>query len=196
MKERGIIFNTEMVKAILDGRKTVTRRPVKYDECDVYIYGRPTGKKDKVYRLKKNGSKKPFFINDLNMNVYNLKDFCPFGQIGDRLYVRETALYWRTNDGIDKVAAFKADGYCLEDNEQWSPSIHMPKKFARIWLEITDIRVERVQDITEEQAGKEGMKYSMLISSKNRFAATWNSTYKNWNENPWVWVIEFKRIKP
>lgn len=193
MKERPIIFNTEMVKAILDGRKTVTRRPV---EPQPFKY--ENGKTVKFDRKKGMGC---IVSHDGSVPLGWIREMCPFAQIGDRLYVRETALYWyglvNGKPEISHVAAFKADGYELEGKESWTPSIHMPKKYARIWLEITDIRVERVQDITEEQAEKEGtrpLSPSWTDQPRTWFMRTWNSIYKNWNDNPWVWVIEFKKV--
>lgn len=190
MKERGIIFNTEMVRAILDGRKTVTRRPIKKESWTPYAefhhfdpIGQAVFSDGKYYRN-------------------------PFGQVGDRLYVRETWQSCKANEGYPlpesrlikkSYVNYRADG-CQWHNESnsvpWKPSIHMPKKYARIWLEITDIRVERVQDITEDQAEGEGFcsRLSMNESAVDMFETVWESIYKNWDQNPWVWAIEFIRI--
>lgn len=199
MKERPIIFNTEMVKAILEGRKTVTRRPVMHGHV---FKGRDTNFSFKWDRK-----------NPAHPTEKELLSCCPFGQIGDRLYVRETALYWyKLDESInrlvrDSVAAFKADGYQLEEGEKWEPSIHMPKKYARIWLEITDIRVERVQDITIDDLEKEGLKVEPKDSEgpwdfysriEKIFKNLWDSIYGDSNycdANPWIWVVEFKRIE-
>ncbi len=187
MKELPILYNTEMVKAILDGRKTQTRRPIKpchKEACGFNVNFDHTG--TKVMSITDFDEHESSYDNDTR---------CPFGQIGDRLYVRETALYWRTKNGIDSVAAFKADGYELELGEQWIPSIHMPKKYARIWLEITDIRVERVQDITDIGAMDEGYSQELIPNYPVLwFASLWNDLYKNWSDNPFCWVVEFKRI--
>ncbi len=141
MKERGIIFNTENVNAIQEDHKTQTRRVVK-----PVI---PSWTK----RFKLIGNIWIAWQDTAGLGIGK----CPYGEIGDRLYVRETALYWRSKKGISHVAAFKADGYELEDDEKWTPSIFMPKKYARIWLEITNIRVERVQDITADDSWSEGI---------------------------------------
>ena len=94
--------------------------------------------------------------------------------------------YYYAADGEPEIEMTDDNGFRL-DKFKWRPSIHMPKEAARIFLEVTDLRVERVQDITEEDALKEG------FSSRLDFRATWNSIYNNWNENPYVWVIEFER---
>lgn len=175
MAEKPILFNTKMVRAILAGRKVVTRRLVK-PRC-------PGGK---------------------------IIDVRPPYQAGDILYVRET---WRKYHG---KYYYKADGCPDYDNyitnklpcaPKWHPSIHMPKEAARIWLKVTDVRAERLQDMTAEDSLKEGVRLSlkgifngeMLLSP---FKEVWNCTIKKqdlnlygWDANPWVWVIEFERIE-
>lgn len=241
MKERGIIFNSEMVQAILDGRKTVTRRPVKPEVPNGWNWhGWVISSTDRKIEGKATWAKEPT-ESVITHGLHAVK--CPFGKIGDRLYVRETVKYgWSSRDKQSFAMDYKADGFVrkewlrvptfeewetrvkkatqyLEDNNlnetwekgmspfPWIPSIHMPKWATRIWLEITDIRVERVQDIERdpEEAIKEGVpiyeqdydygfdngKGSMAV---NNFRYIWDSIYNNWSENPWVWVIEFKRI--
>lgn len=185
-KEIPILFITEMVRAILDGRKTQTRRPVKLPpgnwKCDtVLIDGTAVMNRDNGYEIKKVKS--------------------PFGKPGDVLWVRETALFWRNYLGrTNQVAAYKADGYKLEEGEAWTPSIHMPKEACRIKLLVKRVWVERVQDTGIKDAIKEGckcdcMKPDYCPGSIFRFFELWDSIYKNWSENPWVWCCEFEVIR-
>lgn len=198
-KERGMIFNDEMVRAILEGRKTQTRRPVNSSTADLLDL-------QKQYLHKK----------------YNI--VCPFGQPGDRLWVRETfqgplvseELFEEYRAHPEKFETpqyceYAADGgarpeYCdLDDNLRhgWRPSIHMPRWASRILLEITDVRVERLHDIGEEDAKAEGATPATYRITPPEavyrvgFGDIWRSIYgdENWHSNPWVWVIEFKRIE-
>lgn len=208
MSVKPILFNTEMAQAILGGRKTVTRRALKHP-FEVH----PNG-----YITKPRGNER----------------LCPYEppyQPGDILYVRET---WNLNNLREEgntfelgfiYKAFKdswkdsfrwvrvsetiydkyADSMSESNFDSWRPSIHMPKEAARIWLKVTDVRVERLQDISKEQAGKEGVSYATDNSGLMRiaqFIKLWNSTLKGsnlekygWNANPWVWVIEFERCE-
>lgn len=192
IKERPILFSAPMVRAILDGRKTVTRRPVK------------------GAGLKWLEEFTPEYVAD------PANSLCPFGKPGDRLYVRET--FNRTNPGgAEGVYYYRADGEfpkCIgggkfTDSESWKPSIHMPRAASRILLEITDVRVERLQDITYEQAVAEGVHRGPLrewcASDEGgachkypvpAFRDLWQSTGGDWDANPWVWVVEFKRVQP
>jgi len=164
-----ILFNTEMVKAILEGRKTVTRRVIKP----------PRGADDIFGHLKE------------------VRQPCV---IGDILYVRET--FAQVAEHIFWYRATPPKG-C--ENILWKPSIHMPKEAARIFLRVTDVRVERLQDITPKQAGNEGVSWETDNSGQFRrwqFHRLWDSTIKKndldrygWEANPWVWVIEFERIE-
>lgn len=198
MKEHPILFNTEMVRALLDGRKTQTRRIVKPQP---------------EYRENESvpGHYGTFFHGwNLDHSAVTIEDiikYCPYGQIGDRLWVRET---WQSNEEKTKFI-YKADyagngGFvCGEDILLgWRPSIFMPKKACRLFLEIVDIRVERVMDITEEDSLAEGvqpgksMSMGHIHTGKEHFWGLWDSINKKrgfgWNINPWVWVVEFKRI--
>ena len=189
-----ILFNTEMVKAILEGRKTVTRRLLK-QPFEVH----PNG-----YITKPKGNER----------------ICPYEppyQPGDILYVRETFCKWINGKHYFKADPIPMDKSIRED-VKWRPSIHMPKEAARIFLKISDVRVERLQDITEEQAEKEGATKSPFTNPTMRFANTamqvnsqakyingfkeiWydtlpkqytdNITYQG---NPYVWVYEFERV--
>lgn len=199
MKERGIIFNTEMVKAIIDGRKTQTRRPIKPQP--VIHLAPPCNPNYNVVcgiHLWKEG----------NQPNKGMMECSPFGQIGDILYVRETwhTTYNENNDKWDSI--YKADSKIWIDEDgpiKWKPSIHMPKTRARIFLEIINIRVEKLKGLTEEDAIKEGFKSTAVLTEDKldyyglyafeHFAEAWNNIYNNWYNNPWVWIIEFKRIK-
>ena len=195
MKERPIIFTTEMVKAILEGRKTQTRRAIepqpKYDER--YIGG---------WCLEGRRSITPIEI----FNKGLMQGCCPYGQVGDRLWVRET---WQTTELQDCVL-YKAD-YTKDDLQaeqcdfgKWRPSIHMFRQDSRITLEITDIRVERLQEIKATDALKEGVGLNKPYIHADLkvladFTELWDSLNAqrgySWDLNPWVWVISFKEIK-
>lgn len=173
-KERPILFSGTMVQALLDGRKTQTRRVLRREKQ----YG-------------------PFAFDDPRVAHY-----CPYGQPGDRLWVRET---WniQTVDKVERVA-YRADipnGYSFVP---WRPSIFMPRRFSRITLEITDVRVERVRDISEADARAEGVtnadEGSNPIDGSHtiaNFANLWEKINAKrdygWQANPWVWVIEFNQ---
>jgi hypothetical protein len=191
-----ILFNTEMVQAILDGRKTVTRRKIDRDItnfCDVEVDG----------TLLDYQNCHGDFINPI--------DLCRY-KVGDILYVRET---WSIHECVKCQAGIPALGgeckceYVYRTNYgatdfRWKPSIHMPKEAARIFLKVTDVRVERLQDITEEGAIAEGMSKTLVdgvvfISAKGNFHVLWDSLNikrgYGWEDNPWVWVIEFERVE-
>lgn len=210
-----ILFNTEMVRAILDGRKTVTRRMIKYpphpdmpdnhDYCQMPLWMRI--EKDEY------GFRTLHYMDVIEQEPFRqtryFESLGPYEK-GDILYVRET---WNVcGNGYRYKADWEKDG--IADITKWRPSIHMPKEAARIWLKVTDVRVERLQDITEEQAEKEGgidnrgfinspeNEYNNLHTAKEHFMQIWNSTIKKsdldrygWDANPWVWVIEFERCE-
>ena len=202
MAIKPILFNGEMVRKILDGRKTCTRRSVKDNIPNDAIWGY-TGFTPKGYI-----SCRGVYADRYGEGFYKL----PY-QPGDILYVRET-WDWDPDNEVAKPYYYKADGDLRPEGYKgmgWSPSIHMPKEAARIWLKVTDVRVERLQDITAEQILKEGigLTQDMIESVKEMkehcdipFAATWNHTLKKsdldrygWAANPWVWVIEFERCE-
>lgn len=213
-----ILFNTEMVQAILDGRKTVTRRICKdaneFTVPDMSFF---------------DAEKRTYAVHNYADAEHTDKlsvaertcPICP----GDILYVRET---WCSRYDGEKY--FYLADKCTKREEKklldygevkWRPSIHMPKEAARIFLKVKDVRVERLQDITEKQAESEGLKFKAMYcpkddtfveiqnpsidsgaTYKNGFAKIWNSTIKKsdiekygWNANPWVWVIEFERCE-
>ncbi len=207
-----ILFNTEMVQAILENRKTVTRRAIKLENG---------------YHLEGNGSEvteniKLFGSDTLFYNGEETNETLkPPYKVGDILYIRETfndietdtILYAADKDFIE-YGCKEVDEYLfMESDIKWKPSIHMPKEAARIFLKVTGVRVERLQDITEEQAIKEGCidtrgfihsydnEYSNSHSALKAFIELWNGTIKKqdldkygWEANPWVWVIEFERV--
>lgn len=187
MKARPILFNAPMVRAILNGSKTQTRRVVK----DKHIDAAPPV---------------AFF--------QYLREHCPYGQLGDQLWVRETfcPIYPQDpnyNGGnpieYDYAATYKHGdrlGDSIGIKKKWTPSIYMPRAASRITLEITGIRVERLQDISEEDAQAEGVANSLHLRggrlARENFAHLWWTINGDgsWEANPWVWVIEFRRIKP
>lgn len=202
MRELPILFNTEMVRAILDNRKTCIRRVIK----DVVKENQEINK----------NSKGKFELYDITprCGIPKGKIYKPPYQPGDILYVRETWTDHYVPNEIGKPElqyCYKADGVdikaeCLPgENNRWYPSIHMPKEAARIWLKVTDVRVERLQDITEIQAQAEGCNSGLLTgpcNARGQFENLWNRTIKKsdidtygWKANPWVWVIEFERCE-
>ena len=198
MAIKPILFNTEMVRAILDGRKTCTRRICKdANECtvpdmDFYNADRRT------YAVHN------FVDKEHTEQLSTAERTCPICT-GDILYVRET---WKeAPKGYYYYEDWQKDD--IADVTKWHPSIHMPKEAARIWLRVTDVRVERLQEITAESALTEGAdKYIHANGTLNEdqtitsFIGIWNSTIKEsdldcygWDPNPWVWVIEFERCE-
>ena len=230
MKARPILFNTDMVKAILAGHKTQTRRAV-----NAYMaanFDEPRGAEDVLAGYP--------FVETEGGYVSALK-LCPYGQPGDLLYVRETWNEGWSYGGSDSVVFYRATGDGWIGSEvhppadvmngqfgvssgqtacsapksiKWKPSIHMPRWASRLTLEITDVRVERLQDISEEDARSEGIQSKPGIaviegkqtpspvyfvgglhpegSPSEAFRSLWSSIYSNWHTNPWVWVVEFK----
>lgn len=185
MKSRPILFSTPMVQAILEGRKTQTRRVVKPQLNDSLYLSRDGNAEYNQGTIVK----------------------CPFGQVGDVLWVRETfrpkGHSFPIGEHFEYKATAQADGNPID--EPWKPSIFMPKDAARIWLKITNVRVERLNDISAEDSQKEGItwnqgeeweaKYQNAYSYK--FKMLWESINgeESWKQNPWVWVIEFERIE-
>ncbi|OAE15498.1 morphogenetic protein [Pseudomonas brenneri] len=232
IKERPILFSAPMVRAILEGRKTVTRRAIKVqphiDASGNFCVGRSNYGQD--------GYGKPVTKHFVN-------GCCPYGKTGDRLWVRETfallgnedgcCIDWQDNlvkgdergaariyrascppgdYGLNQIPAkaeWKPDTEAMEYDGAWRPSIHMPRWASRILLEITEVRVERLQDISYEQAAAEGIHRGPLrewcASDEGgachkypvpAFRDLWQSVGGNWDSNPWVWVVEFKRVTP
>nr|WP_241866373.1 hypothetical protein [Klebsiella aerogenes] len=218
--ERGMIFNGEMVRAILDGRKTQTRRIMK-------IQPEHSGLGLRRVTDSKNGSDdgKYFWSSSdaCGLKARSKSFTCPFGVVGDRIWVRETfqgplfdyeqmESYLEDSSKFEKpeFCQYAADGkpapeyYDADDNLRhgWRPSIHMPRWASRILLEITDVRVERLASVSDEDAGKEGYPadpspFGGPMDKWLWFRQLWDGIYpeQSFKHNPWVWVIEFKRIE-
>lgn len=198
MAIKPILFNTEMVRAILDERKACTRRlPRKQIEEKYLEY------EEWVCAVAPPGSiwlsEKEFY-----------EEYPPY-QLGDILYVRETWCGLPVNEAGHfrghPIYYYRADGDLRPEGWRgaWHPSIHMPKEAARIWLKVTDVRVERLQEITEVQAQAEGCNSGLLTgacTARGQFEDLWNTTIKKsdidrygWDANPYVFVIEFERCE-
>ena len=193
MKERPILFSAPMVQAILDGRKTQTRRVVKPQPTE-FVGGPGVTLQD--------GSPAPLIPLDDSVEPYGREIACPYGKPGDRLWVRET---WHdASSSLHSCALYRADGIDLHW-DKWTPSIHMPRWASRITLEITSVRVERLQEISEADAQAEGWTRRPEVSTdpqvhkeaaRDWFMGLWESINGpgSWDTNPWVWVIEFRRL--
>ncbi|HCI5635225.1 TPA: morphogenetic protein [Klebsiella pneumoniae] len=216
MKERGMIFNGEMVRAILDGRKTQTRRPVKFPVLDKNLGCELAGNE---------------LAGELSAGNYLNS---AFGKPSDRIWVRETFQgplfdYEQMDAYLEDSSRFETPEFCqyaadgghrpeyqdADDNLRhgWRPSIHMPRWASRILLEITDVRVERLNTISEKDAAAEGVPPAgsllpdypgTFLTPKGDFATAkvafqrlWESIYgeESWKANGWVWVISFKRVE-
>lgn len=193
MAIKPILFNTEMVRAILEGRKTCTRRIIKAEKVD-NVLSSPARKSNPDIPDAQ-------FIKCLVDMKY---------EPGDILYVRETwgegyeegTYIYRADDKLADLQTFKEASKII-----YHPSIHMPKEAARIWLKVTDVRVERLQYITSEQIYREGVEveYPHVLNGEEKiyaFSNLWNSTIKKpdidrygWDASPYVWVIEFERCE-
>lgn len=222
--EKPILFNGEMVRAILSGRKTQTRRIVK---------PQPPGYIDELHGNDLRG-RAPYRIEHYETGCIlgsgfedddNVLYRCPFGVPGDRLWVRESFRFTCDEKSFSCVA-YEADGtarqmLCLDGGDgdpigvgkacrpaifeslKWRPSIHMPRWASRITLKVTDVRVQRVQDISEEDAIAEGCQCAGVpasLTNRGAFAKLWDSINakdgNGWAANPWVWAVTFKRAKP
>lgn len=206
MAIKPILFNTKMVRAILDGRKGATRRIVKGFIPDDAVWGYT------AFTPKGYISCRGTFADGYGEKIFKLP--C---ETGDILYVRET--WKKAPKGYYYYEDWQKDD--IADVTKWKPSIHMPKEAARIWLKVIDVRVERLQDITYNGALREGsegircdhvalgvhgctdcMNTGWIEPPQVEFMQIWNSTIKKsnldrygWDANPWVWVIEFERCE-
>lgn len=228
MTERGMIFNGEMVRAILDGQKTQTRRIVNWRGLSEGLNLNFSGLKVCEYPTG--------WVIESEIRTSTewrcQPTPCPFGVVGDRIWVRETfqgplfdfeqmESYQEDSSKFQtpEFCVYKADGkpapefFDADENLHccWRPSIHMPRWASRITLEITGVRVEQLKSISEEEARSEGVARlregfwkhyqpgwtQHQLSAKGSFATLWDSIYGSgeWDRNPWVWVIEFKRIE-
>ncbi|HCF5141342.1 TPA: hypothetical protein ACIR6M_000166 [Pseudomonas aeruginosa] len=232
MKERPILFTGPMVRAIIEGRKTVTRRVMKYqphEDASVTVGNY------NVTVVDRHGEQQPgpeafgAWWSDGERGC-----ICPHGQPGDRLWVREAwgvisntwdesgnMVDWTPDRPATPIrdlplgrgyysghAIYAADGPMEwagdddgggESRSAWKPSIHMPRAISRILLEITAVRVERLHDLSDPGALAEGVSHSEMHSGDSLvdvFARLWESTGGDWAANPWVWVVEFKRVTP
>jgi len=207
VKERPILFSAPMVRALLAGRKSMTRRTVKPQpgphlglqemwgtSPDGFAFGEPG-----LWRVV--GEDYPDDESDDRR--------CPYGAPGDRLCVREA---FRYTDEFRQHVEFRADQDKETDGFRWRPSIHLPWMFSRLMLEITRVRVEQLQEITEEDARAEGVTLMESISPDQRLAGTgerfgdaphrcafaclWDeiNPETSWVSNPWVWVVKFRRV--
>ncbi|GAA5003482.1 hypothetical protein GCM10023206_07300 [Acinetobacter puyangensis] len=196
MKERPILFSTPMVRAILEGRKTQTRRVLNCDHPVVTGFI-PNG----THYWQGTAISKA--VEQQYISTFPRVVKCPFGAVGDRLYVRET---WSTHACFDDILPrnipvrsihYWADGEVKTGKKR--SSIHMPQWASRILLEITNIRVERLNDISEADAVAEGMIADDDYCAEEYFSMLWNEINgwkeKGWNANPWVWCITFKVIE-
>ena len=205
MGTKPILFNTEMVRAILKGRKTVTRRnpfqmPNEYN---------------RIKGLYRDGKNRLCAIFQCTVpEDPTIEEVYARYQPGDILWVRETWNRIRYGNGVTVPFQaeywYKADDTSQNPDDKWRPSIHMPREAARIFLRVTDVRVERLQEITLSGCVKEGISFSMAdtrpdqtygVSPRELFSLVWDHTIKpkdmpaySWRANPWVWVIEFERI--
>ena len=215
MAIKPILFNTEMVRAILDGRKDATRRIVKGFIPDDAVWGYT------AFTPKGYISCRGTFADGYGEKFFKLP--C---EPGDILYVRETWQCWRAhryeatadirfraggddvrlqfaNGNTDSIDRLDYDTFVhkwFSHNREWKPSLFMPKVAARICLKVTDVRVERLQDMTDDDAEAEGC--FDYTSTALGFFDVWDSTIKKsnlncygWNANPWVWVIKFERCE-
>ena len=192
-----ILFNTAMVQAILEGRKTTTRRLVKVNSSLDFIGCSSTGGDFDTAAFGKGCYEK---ILDAKIIERVKAQYMP----GDILYVRET---WFEGDILDSnedivernIVLYRTDDLEKYDIEEikWRPSIHMPKRLARIFLKVIGVRVERLQDIAEQGIKAEGIAEEWPPHAMDKFQELWDSTTKEykWRLNPWVWVIEFERIE-
>jgi len=217
MKERPIIMGAESVRAILEGRKTQTRRVIDPHKYNIGGWDMPRTKEDMEAGYP--------FAENADGDFVSVVDWCPYGRVGERLYVKERFAYWI---GREAVAYSDMCHKSIEDIEwedevnisniaeggKWKSPMYMPRWASRITLEITDIRVERVQDITEEDAKAEGcddtpyeqpwdgpgtwegVKFGWI--TRARYRTLWNSLNAkrgySWEKNPWVWAITFKVV--
>jgi hypothetical protein len=215
MKERPILFSAPMVRAILDGSKTQTRRAMKRQPHEDWFPAHYT----ELHAFDKDGELTPDkvvgwgAVNEDGDQGY----VCPYGQPGDRLWVRETfALSVIDPDGgsphdepENYDVIYRADpeqpggGWRDADGNEiaapWKPSIHMPRWASRILLEIVSVRVERLQDISDQDAMTEGVDAAAYGKShRYGYSRLWDEINgaDSWDANPWVWVVEFKRVAP
>lgn len=201
MSIKPILFNTEMVRAILNGWKTCTRRLVSSRQFLGMLPDKCKNAAPDDFLKGKRMTFKPYCdMTDAELIMTAYK--APY-EPGNILYVRET--WKKAPNGYYYYEDWQRND--IADVTKWKPSIHMPKEAARIWLKVTDVRVERLQDMTSEQISREGVEveYPHVLNGEEKryaFSRLWDSTIKKsdldrygWNASPWVWVIEFERCE-
>jgi hypothetical protein len=203
MKTIPMIFNTEMVEALLSGRKTVTRRAVKL--FGIFNWVVVNGETGVRWVTDKNNVHQKWLEFPTNVGdlIYVRETFCPDPDCDHDSWDNHELSYYEW-DGCGCSAQFLPDAlknnkYCLyragsELDCRWVPSIHMPRWASRLTLKVTDVRIERVQNITESQARSEGVSMDCTPFYVSGFIDIWESIYGNWDQNPYVWVIEFEVI--
>jgi hypothetical protein len=230
IKERPILFSAPMVRAILEGRKIVTRRAVKGGQIPTEDTSITAGERQRWSAIGQRDPRYGFcvFGSTEAECAKELEEFatCPYGRRGERLWVRETwycdhfevqrGPYLQPADMVDLGQAredgdlvYAADGLTPYEQAQptWKPSIHMPRWASRILLEITEVRIERLQDISRSDIRAEGLECPPEFASDDvspnyrdwypaAWRELWESTGGNWDANPWVWVVEFKQVTP
>ena len=205
-----MIFNGEMVRAILDGRKTQTRRIMK-------VQPQPSKSRPGDFWFSSKKLESMVHVSDLvpgnspisDCHLFFQEHCCPFGTVGDRIWVRET--WAEAGAGAPDLKLYRAnypehvpthyENVPPADEIRWTPSIHMPRCASRLTLEITGVRVERLASISDDDAGKEGYPanpepYGGGMDKWLWFRQLWDSIYpdQSFKHNPWVWVIEFKVV--
>jgi hypothetical protein len=221
IKERPILFSAPMVRAIQEGRKSVTRRPVKVQPFDL-SWSRRDHRFEYTAGRAENGDEVDGLYAYSTRSGGEWSAKCPYGQPGDRLWVRETLHYdceyghyfaagGRHGETVYLCSLFDDDetqtGYSYDGllPERSVPSIHLHRRYSRILLEITDVRVERLQAISADQAEAEGIEFlraapdlDETMTPQQLFECLWDHVNGEgaWDTNPWVWVVEFERVMP
>jgi hypothetical protein len=197
MKERPILFSAPMVRAILSGSKTQTRRAIK-PQPESEHSGEPYWFVGGCRAWRIRGCTEPNRSGSYNEIA------CPYGQPGDRLWVREAWMDLRGVEGAIGKAMYRATFGNAPEGGKWRPSIHMPRWASRITLEVTGVRVERLQDISDSDAWDEGIDFEAYTAAggckdapRVAFGNLWESINSpgSWIANPWVWVVEFKKLE-
>ena len=192
MKEHPILFDGEMVRAILGRYKTRTRRVIKPQPAFA----------NNAWHWKNIC----WGVGGAQISDEFIVDHCPYGKPGDHLWVRETWRQHHPETSYSKGIVYRADAPRAlgmgshSDSYKWKPSSYMPRWASRITLEITGVRVEKLQEITSIDAVREGIQNgAYAVNPVRSFRRLWDSTNKtkgyNWDENPWVWVVEFKKLE-
>lgn len=201
MRERPILFSGPMVRAILESRKTQTRRVVAFPRRGAFVM---VGSQD--------GSWSPFQSDDGESEICSdgceHPMSCPYGVPGDRLWVRETHLVIGGKESKNPRVVYRAsnDGDDAWLSPVWTPSIFMSRRFSRLLLEVKAVRVERLQEISEADAEAEGVRAQPILRAdepvtthREQYGLLWDSINAqrghSWESNPWVWVVEFERVQ-